>query len=70
VVEFVVYVRVWCDGHVCAPRGCVRMQESGTTALWIASQNGHVGVVRALLARGADVTAADVSLWQAVGRGQ
>jgi hypothetical protein len=45
------------------------MQESGTTALWTASFNGHVGVVRALLARGADVTAAHVSQWQAVGSG-
>ena len=43
------------------------MQEDGTTALWITIYNGHVGVVRALLARAADVTAAHVSQWQAVG---
>jgi hypothetical protein len=45
------------------------VQESGITALWIASCNGHVSVVRTLLARGADVTAAHVSQWHAVGRG-
>ncbi len=43
------------------------MQEDGTTALMIASHNGHVGVVRVLLARGANVTAAHVSQCQAVG---
>ncbi len=62
-----VCVRVWCDGLVWAPVRWV--QEDGTTALWIASQQGHVGVVRALLASGADVTAAHVSQWQAVDRG-
>jgi ankyrin repeat protein len=63
-----VCVRVWCDGLVWAPVRWV--QEDGTTALMIASHNGHVGVVRALLARGADVTAAHVSQSQAVGSGQ
>jgi hypothetical protein len=43
------------------------MQEDGTTALLITIYNGHVGVVRALLARAADVTAAHVSQWQAMG---
>ncbi len=37
------------------------VQASGSIPLWIASQNGHVEVVRALLGAGADVGQADVS---------
>jgi ankyrin repeat protein len=33
------------------------MQEDGRTALHMASENGHMGIVKALLAAGADVSA-------------
>ena len=43
----------------CAPGwGCVSPQ-SGSTALVCASTNGHVGIVRMLLDRGASVDATD-----------
>ena len=66
----------WLSGFVCYVLACVctawvtGMQESGITALWIASCNGHVDVVRTLLARGAEVTAAHVCQWLAMGCGQ
>ena len=47
--------------HVCCC-ACDREQTDGTTPLIAASANGHVGVVRALVDRGAVVNQADVCL--------
>ena len=52
--------KVWCTFTM----GCVRVsaavQTSGSTPLYIASQNGHVEVVRALVVTGAAVNQAKV----------
>ncbi len=56
-------MRSWCDGHVCIDVVCWygTVQGDGASPLFIASRNGHVEVVRALLGAGADVGQATVS---------